>query len=773
MKCLILAGGKGNSLWPLSREKYPKQFMEIKPHRSLLQETIARNIPFCEEFIISTHADYHFIVDGQMEKFQGLKYRCFLEEESRMTAPAIAMACMTCNPSELIFVVSADQMIEGENYKDTIIKATDLARQGYIVTLGMKMQAANTSFGYIRHKDGNVLEFKEKPDEATVQEYMKSGEYLWNSGNLLFRAGDFLHELDIYAPELYKKCKNAVKHINTSGQTVIIKQEVLKDIPAVSIEHALIEKSKNIKVIEPDFRWVDVSNMEALASYVNNSDSPEVIEKNCENVTVVNRCNDKLVVTNKLKDLMVVNTEDAVYITQKGEYKDVKEIMSEYHKQYSSYFENQTTFYKEWGNYKLLQKTEFYQVKMVTIYPGKTQAQHQHDLCSEQWSVVKGTATVTLGQETREYHTKDSMYVPMGVMHEVANLTDEEVVIIEISIGEVANNNGADASHMKKHKFDTSIVKLDPAFKDYLWGGTKLKDIYHKKCDYDIVAESWELSSHKDGQSVIAEGRYKGMLFGEYIKKLGAEGLGWKCQAFERFPILIKLIDAQNPLSIQVHPNDDFALREENEYGKNELWYIVDCDEGASIYYGVNQNITKEELKERVENNTVLEILNKVEVHKGDTFFVRAGMIHAIGAGILICEIQQNSNCTYRLYDYDRRDKYGNPRELHLEKARQVATLEVQNVDNDHHQLSTFNGYEVEELASCKYFVCNKYTVSTEAVVEVDETSFCSILILEGEGVIKVDDKALNFKPADSFFVPAGKKKVIVQGNCTFVQTHV
>lgn len=144
-----------------------------------------------------------------------------------------------------------------------------------------------------------------------------------------------------------------------------------------------------------------------------------------------------------------------------------------------------------------------------------------------------------------------------------------------------------------------------------------------------------------------------------------------------------------------------------------------------------------------------------------------------LAAGILICEIQQNSNCTYRLYDYDRRDKYGNPRELHLEKARQVATLEVQNVDNDHHQLTTFNGYEVEELASCKYFVCNKYTVSTEAVVEVDETSFCSILILEGEGVIKVDDKALNFKPADSFFVPAGKKKVIVQGNCTFVQTHV
>lgn len=775
MKCLILAGGRGNSLWPLSREKYPKQFMEIKPHRSLLQETVARNIPFCEEFMISTNVDYHFIVDNQMEKFQGLKYRCFLEEEARRTAPAIALACMACNPSEIVFVVSADQMIEGENYKDTIIKATELAREGYIVTFGMKILSANTSYGYIRHQGEDVLEFREKPDEETAKLYMESGDYLWNSGNLMFRAGDFLHELSIYAPDVYETCRQAIRRVNLAGQSVTIYKKLVERMPSVSVEHALIEKTSQVKVLEPDFQWVDVSDMEALARIVNNADSPAVIEENCEDVTVINRSSDQMVVANKVENLMIVNTEDAVYVTKKGEYQDVKPIMNKYHDQYSEFFENQTTFYRAWGNYKVLFSADAYKVKKVLIYPGKTHKQHRHEMRSEQWTVVRGTASITLGEETREYHVKDTVYVPQGVIHSVSNFTDEELVIIEISMGDVLTDADTVSIWQKKpHYFVPSpIVRLEPAFKDYLWGGTKLKDIYHKKCDYDIVAESWELSSHKDGQSVIAEGRYKGMLFGEYVQKLGAEGLGWKCQAFERFPILIKLIDAKNPLSIQVHPNDEFALREENEYGKNELWYIVDCDEGASIYYGVSRDISKEELKERVENNTVLEVLNKVEVHRGDTFFVKAGMIHAIGAGILICEIQQNSNCTYRLYDYDRRDKYGNPRELHLEKARQVALLDAQDVDESAHQLTTFNGYDVEELASCKYFVCNKYTVSSEAYVEVDETSFCSILILEGEGVINVEDKTLQFKPADSFFVPAGRKKVTVKGSCVFVQTHV
>lgn len=776
MKCLVLAGGKGNSLWPLSREKYPKQFMDIKPHRSLLQETIARNIPFCEEFLISTNKEYSFIVEGQMEKFQGLKYRCFVETVSKKTAPAIAFACMLCNPSELIFVVAADQIIEGENYKDTIIEATELAKQGFLVTFGMDASNADTNYGYIRFDGNDVIEFKEKPDAETAKIYTESGSYYWNSGNFLFRAGDFLNELRKYSPKVYYQCQMAISMINTAGRDIEIEEKYLNQMRGISVEHAVFEKSQMVKVVKSRFNWFDVGNMEALTSYIQKNQTENVIREQCDNVTVVNQAPDKLVVANKLNDMMIVNTKDAIYISPKEHAGDVKHIMSKHHDQYSKFFENQTVHYRAWGTFEVLQNADWYKVKRVTVYPGKSYGLHHHEMRSEQWTVVKGSAMITLGNETREYRAKDTVYVPVGVNHAVSNITEEETVIVEIAVGEKISDvdmvpiwNQSIAAQAAK----SDIVRLEPAFKDNLWGGTKLKDIYHKKCDYDIVAESWELSAHKDGQSVIAEGRFKGMLFGEYLKKIGDEGLGWKCQAFERFPILIKLIDAKDSLSIQVHPDDDYALSHENEYGKNELWYITDCEEGASIYYGVNRDITREELIERVNNNTILEVLNKIEVHKGDTFFVHAGMIHAIGAGVLICEIQQNSNCTYRLYDYDRRDKYGNPRELHVQKASDVCLLDKVSERMQSHELTTFNGYETELLASCKYFVCKKFTVSTSAVVEVDETSFCSILILEGQGTIKVNNKELEFRAADSFFVPAGKKKVTVTGKCVFVQTHV
>ncbi len=777
MKCIILAGGKGNSMWPLSRENYPKQFMDIKENRSLLQEMLAKNIPYCDEFIISSNINYGFIIESQMKAFQGLRYRCFLEDEAKKTAPAVAMICMGCNPSELIFVLSADQIIEGENYKDTVIHAQEMARTGALVTFGMQPDSPNNGYGYIQYEGERVVAFKEKPDVDTAAAYIQSGNYLWNSGNFMFRAGDFLHELKMHAPEIYHTCEKAEKKINYSRQMIILDRKSMKNVPAMGIEHAVFEKSHNVRVIKSGFQWFDIGDLEKLSDYTKAGDTKNVIEENCKNVTVINRANEKLVVANGLEDSIIVNTDDALYISKKGQSGNIKEIMRKNHDLYSRFFENNPTFYYEWGTQQVLGKDTYFKVKKVVIFPGKIHHLHKHHMRSEQWTVVKGTATITLGKECREYREKESVYVPIGVDHAVANTTDSEVIIIEISIGMTLSEEDSIKTEPAAPSYikDMGFVKLDPAFKDYLWGGTKLRDIYHKKCDYDIIAESWELSSHPDGQSVIAEGPYKGMLFGEYIKGLGENGLGWKCQAFERFPILIKFIDAKNPLSIQVHPNDDYALSRENEYGKNEMWYIMDCDPGASIYYGVNRDITKEELTQRVKDNTVLEVLNKVEVHKGDTFFVKAGTIHAIGAGILICEIQQNSNCTYRLYDYDRRDKFGNPRELHLEKATDVSTLEVlhNKADAGTERITAGNGYEIEVLGSCKYFESSKYTVSKDVTLDIDETSFNSILIIEGEGYISCDKKVMPFKSADSFFVPAGRKKIQISGKCVFIRTHV
>ena len=218
-----------------------------------------------------------------------------------------------------------------------------------------------------------------------------------------------------------------------------------------------------------------------------------------------------------------------------------------------------------------------------------------------------------------------------------------------------------------------SVLKLIAPCKDYIWGGNRLREEYGKKLDSDKIAESWELSCHKDGQSVIDGGEFDGKTLSEFIEKKGRIAvLGTNCERFEYFPILIKLIDAKDNLSVQVHPSNEYALKVEGEYGKTEMWYIVDCNEGAELLYGFKHEISRDEFAERIKNNTLLEVANNVPVHKGDVFFIESGTLHAIGKGILIAEIQQNSNTTYRVYDYGRVGKDGKPRELHIEKALDV-----------------------------------------------------------------------------------------------------
>lgn len=195
-------------------------------------------------------------------------------------------------------------------------------------------------------------------------------------------------------------------------------------------------------------------------------------------------------------------------------------------------------------------------------------------------------------------------------------------------------------------------VRLIPVFKDYLWGGTKLKTVFNKKSELNILAESWELSANKDGQSIIANGKYQGYGLKEYIDIVGKEIVGTKGLALDDFPILIKFIDAKKNLSVQVHPDDEYATCHDGANAKTEMWYILDCNVGAYLYYGFKKDITKQEYQDAIRSNTITDVLNKVPVHKGDVFFIPAGTVHAIGAGILICEIQQNSNTTYRVYDY-------------------------------------------------------------------------------------------------------------------------
>ncbi len=315
-------------------------------------------------------------------------------------------------------------------------------------------------------------------------------------------------------------------------------------------------------------------------------------------------------------------------------------------------------------------------------------------------------------------------------------------------------------------------IKLTPAFKDYLWGGTRLRDDFGKDCDYDKVAESWELSCHKDGASVVANGEHAGKTLAQYIETEGKAVLGKNCERFEQFPILIKLIDAKDNLSVQVHPNNEYAQRVEGEYGKTEMWYIVDCDEGAELLYGFKKEVSKDEFAARIKDNTLLEITQSVPVKKGDVFFIEAGTLHAIGKGILIAEIQQNSNTTYRIYDYGRVGADGKPRELHIDKAVEVTDLcpaKPYPVTESFEE----NGAVKRLLSKCEYFTVYSVDVAEKACFNADETSFHNVLILEGNAELSCGDTTLALKKGDSVFVPANCGEYTIAGSFKSVFTRI
>lgn len=311
---------------------------------------------------------------------------------------------------------------------------------------------------------------------------------------------------------------------------------------------------------------------------------------------------------------------------------------------------------------------------------------------------------------------------------------------------------------------DYTPIKLIPAVKDYLWGGRRLITDFNIKTYLDKAAEGWMLSTHPYGESIVASGRAAGKTLSEYISENGRECIGANAAAFDFFPVLIKLIDAKDNLSIQVHPNDEYALRVEGEYGKTEVWYIADCEPGAYLYYGLNRRVTKEEFIEHIESNTLLEILNKVPVHKGDVFFIPSGTIHAICAGILICEIQQNSNTTYRVYDYDRRGKDGKPRELHIAKAAEVADL--------------FPAPAQEKLpenmiARCKYFTAERVICHDTLSVNVSSDCFRSLVIMDGSGTLEMNGTVIELNKGDSIFIPAQDGSFILSGELEGIISYV
>ena len=303
------------------------------------------------------------------------------------------------------------------------------------------------------------------------------------------------------------------------------------------------------------------------------------------------------------------------------------------------------------------------------------------------------------------------------------------------------------------------IYRLNPAVKDNLWGGNKLRE-YGKKSDKDRIAESWELSFTNGGEATV-DGKSMSELFPR-------ESWGTACEKFPFFPTLTKFIDAREKLSVQVHPSDDYALTNEGQFGKTEMWYVVEADEGSGLYMGLKHECTPNEFLAAVNDGTVENLLSFKTVKAGDVFFIPSGTIHAIGEGVVIFEIQQNSTLTYRLYDYMRRDKDGNLRELHIEKAMKVLNTGV-------YQPEAFDNSDKagRVIGKCEYFTAREYDVKSPLTINTTKKSFLSLTVISGAGSISAGDSTYTAAAGDSFFAPANEGVIHVDGDMKIITVEI
>ncbi len=302
--------------------------------------------------------------------------------------------------------------------------------------------------------------------------------------------------------------------------------------------------------------------------------------------------------------------------------------------------------------------------------------------------------------------------------------------------------------------------QLIPTCKDYIWGGQRLKTDFGIQSDLNPLSEAWVLSCHPDGPSVLADGPDKGMTLRAWLDKAGKEALGTACESFEDFPMLIKLIDAKKDLSIQVHPSDAYALEHEGQYGKTEMWVVLDAEPGASLYYGFDREVSLEEFSSRVSDGTLTEVLRKVPVKPGDVFFIPSGTLHAIGAGLVIAEIQQNSNVTYRVFDYGRLGADGKPRALHVEKALAVT-------DRRPAPALDFG----EHLGDCRYFTTDGHQGDFRG--DCDGTSFHALLFTGGQGSLTCGGETREVKKGQCWFLPAGSGEYQVTGDVQTLDAYL
>jgi len=446
MTNIILCGGSGTRLWPISRTLMPKQFVKLFENKSLFQLTVERNSKVCDSQFIVSNTEQYFLALDQLEELGKTKNRYLLEPVGRNTAPAIALACMALDKEEMVLVTPSDHLIKDEKeYAKVLLQAKELAQENNLVTFGITPAFAETGFGYIESAEENsVKAFHEKPDFETATSYLNAGNYYWNSGMFMFKAGMFLEELEKYSPEVFMACKSALGEakecasLGAQSNLIRIKHEAMLAIPEDSIDYAVMEKSKKVKVIPSDINWSDVGSFDALFEELpkdenNNTQSDKHIAINSKNNLIYGQ--DKYIATIDVENLIIVDTGDALLVSKKGSSQKVKKVVAELKK--STQLHNiHLTGHRPWGTYTVLEDTPGYKIKRIEVKPGKRLSLQKHFHRNEHWIVVSGTATVTVGERIFLVRPNESTYIKMGEVHRLENNGKIPIVLIEAQVGE-------------------------------------------------------------------------------------------------------------------------------------------------------------------------------------------------------------------------------------------------------------------------------------------------------------------------------------------------
>ncbi|WP_419766194.1 MAG: mannose-1-phosphate guanylyltransferase/mannose-6-phosphate isomerase [Arcobacter sp.] len=468
MTNIILCGGSGTRLWPISRTLMPKQFVKLFNNKSLFQLTVERNSELCKNQFIVSNSEQYFLALDQLEEIikkdtkvsfdsANLKVnnKYLLEPIGRNTAPAIALACMALEKDEIVLVTPSDHLIKNEiEYKKVINQAKEFAYDNKLVTFGITPTFAETGYGYIESINSfNVKAFHEKPDFKTASKYFEEGNYYWNSGMFCFKAGVFLDELKIHSPEIYNDSLIAFNNASNENSLIRIKHDDMLNIKEDSIDYAVMEKSDLVKVIPSDISWSDVGSFDSLYDELPKDENNNTINDNHISIDSKNNLiygNDRKIATVDIDNCIIVDTGDALLISKKGSSQKVKQVVSEL-KKTTQLHNIHLTGHRPWGTYTILEDSPGYKIKKIEVKSGSRLSLQKHFHRNEHWIVVSGCATVTIEDKTFTLNPNESTYIKAGQVHRLENQGKLPLIIIEAQVGEYTGED--------------DIVRIDDDFK--------------------------------------------------------------------------------------------------------------------------------------------------------------------------------------------------------------------------------------------------------------------------------------------------------------------